>query len=285
MKEREAFDYSYILLVLLERERYVTEIIRKTGRYKDHVRRDIKYLKKAQLITEKGDPDHSQKKIQLLTPLGRELAKLKDGVYQFQKSYNSLQRIVKSVNDLTHRDPKVIKKLLKDKKWTDEEIEKYEDSASNVLSIDGYTLRLFSDALIERYVMIMSGFNPNKQAKSVLVKIVTEALSEHLRSRPTNMRCAPGGAGNLFQIFEDLNSGIIFDMIVDFDLTNKFANNEITDLLKSAFAIIGPPKPYLEQMLTKRKDSIQGHENDNDNPYIRRNKVLIAMYEEILKTY
>ena len=86
MKEREAFDYSYILLVLLERERYVTEIIRKTGRYKDHVRRDIKYLKKAQLITEKGDPDHSQKKIQLLTPLGRELAKLKDGVYQFQKS-------------------------------------------------------------------------------------------------------------------------------------------------------------------------------------------------------
>jgi DNA-binding MarR family transcriptional regulator len=241
MTKREACDCTHVLLLLLTADLYVNEIISKSRLYKAHVRRDIATLTKAQLITERGDPDHLSKKVKLLTPLGRELAKLKDGVCKFQKAYNSLQRIVKSINDLTRKDPKVIKKLLKDKKWTDEEIENYKDSADNVLSIDGYTLRLFSDALIARYVTIMSGFNPNRHAKSVLVKIVTDALSEHLLSR-ANLR-AQGVAGD--QIFEDINPGT-FDMMDTFDLTNKFANNEIKDLFKSAFVILGPPKAYLD---------------------------------------
>ncbi|MFZ0511010.1 MAG: hypothetical protein WAM14_05350 [Candidatus Nitrosopolaris sp.] len=129
--------------------------------------------------------------------------------------------------------------------------------------------------------MIISRFDVNKHAKGILIKIVTDALAEHLSSRPTKRRtCVRCGAVNsdISHVFEELKPGI-FDLIGDFGFTNKFASNEIKKLLSSSFLVMAPPKQYLQQRLKEEKEII---EKMPDEPYICLPKARAAFYEEIL---
>ena len=126
-------------------------------------------------------------------------------------------------------------------------------------------LRLFSDALLVRYMMIISKFDVNKHAKTILIKIVTDALIDYLSSRPIKRwTCAQCGAINpdISHVFEESNPRI-FDLIGDFDLTNKFASNEIKKLLFSSVLVMAPPKQYIEQRLEEETEIIE------KNPEVR----------------
>jgi DNA-binding HxlR family transcriptional regulator len=281
INDRLVLDCSHVLSTLLEGELHVNQIINKTGLYKDYVRAAIKELHVAKLISEKKHPKYAQRKMKMLTELGRELAKLKDGVDAFHRSLTVFEQTVKSVLDLSEKDPKAVQKILSREHWTNEEIGNCMEWIEQVRILTVYTLRLFSDALLARYTMIISRFDVNKRAKSILIKIVTDALSEHLSSRPTKRwTCALCGAVNQdsSRVLEELNPGV-FDLIGDFDFTNKFASSEIKKLLFSSFLVMAPPEQYLEQRLKNEKEIIERMPNE---PAIYLSKARAAFYEEIL---
>ena len=232
------------------------------------------------MISEKKHPRYAQRKIKILTDLGRELAKLKGGVDAFQKSYFVFRQRVKEVLDLDEKDPKVIEIILKDKHWTHDDINNYKEWIERITWLEGYTLRMLSDALLARYTMIVSRFDVNKHAKSILIKIVIDAMNEHLSSRPIKRwTCAHCGAVNsdTLHVFEEFEPAI-FDLIGDFDFTNRFANNETRKLFSSSFLVMAPPKQYLEKRLKEETDIIG---ENPDGPYILH-KARAAFYKEIL---
>jgi hypothetical protein len=283
MDDRLVCDCSHVLSTLSGTDLHINQIIRQTGLYKDYVRGAIKELHAGKLIKENKHPHYAQRKVKTLTELGRIFVTLKDGIGRFQESYNALQIPGKSVLDLTQKDPKLVQKILKDKRWTKGEIDNYPEWTEQLRMLLGYTLRLFSDALFASYTMIMSRFDVNKHAKPILIKIFTDGFSEHLSSRPgRNWICPHCGVLNpdISHVFDELNPGI-FDFIGDFDLTNKFANKEIQNLLTSSFLVMAPPKKYLEHRLNDEKDIIERMGNES-NTYL--SKARVAFYEEAIKS-
>jgi hypothetical protein len=281
MKNRHVCDCSHVLLSLLGGELYVNQIINQTGLYKDHVRNDIRILHEAELIEEKEINQYVQgmKRIKRLTKLGTELVTLKRDADMFQKYFGVLQSKVHTIIDLTKKDPNIVKKILKNWQWTTNDIDNYPEWAQSAQELLGYTLRLFTDALIVRYTKIISRFNLNELAKSMLIKVVTDALAGYLLSRPSK-RCLNCGAINIDEthIFHEFNPGV-FDLIGDFDLTNKFADSEIKDLLKSSILMMAPPRKYLEQKIEEENNVITQIPNE-PNIYLCNER--IKFYKEIL---
>jgi DNA-binding HxlR family transcriptional regulator len=74
VNDRLVSNCSHVLSTLLEGELHVNQIIDKTGLHKDYVRDAIKELHVAKLISEKKHPKYAQRKMKMLTELGRELA-------------------------------------------------------------------------------------------------------------------------------------------------------------------------------------------------------------------
>ena len=128
----------------------------------------------------------------------------------------------------------------------------------------------------------MIRFNPDKYAKSILIKIIIDALSEHLSSRPLKTwTCAHCGCPNpdMLHLFEELNP-VIFSLLENLDLSNKFANNEIKNFLTSAFRVMAPPKQYVEEKLKNETEVI---ESTGDAPFAYINKARASFYEQILR--
>jgi predicted transcriptional regulator len=181
----------------LKGEQYVNQIINQTGLYKDHVRNDLKTLHEARLIEDKvKNYVWGVRRMKQLTELGKELATMQYGVDMFQKYFDILQRKVHTINDLAKKDPTVVEKILKDRQWKKHHIDNREEWAQSAQELLGYTLRLFTDALMVRYTKITSRFNLNELAKSMLVEVVKDAIAAYLLSRPSK-RCLKCGAINI----------------------------------------------------------------------------------------
>ena len=202
----------------------VNQIIQQTGLYKANARDEIRTLHEAGLIEEKDAKKYEQgkEKKKRLTKLGSEIAALKHYSDIFQRSFITFQNKVSKTAELTKKGPATVTRILKEYKWTDKEIENYQEWALSAQELLGYTLRLFTDALMVKYSSIMSSFTLNKLAKSMLVKIVIDALTDYLLSRPSS-KCPRCGAVSVDEthVLDEFNPGV-FDLIGDFDLTNKF---------------------------------------------------------------
>ena len=283
MEDRHVPDCSHVLITLLKGEMNVNQIIKQTGLYKDNVRKEISTLHEAEFIEEKDAKKYEQgkEKKKRLTKLGSEIANLKYYADIFQKSFVTFQNKVSKTADLTKKDPAAVTRILKENKWTDNEIKNYQEWALSAEELLGYTLRLFTDALMVKYSSIMSRFKLNKLAKSILVKIVIDALTNYLLSRPSR-KCTNCGAINVDEshILDEFNPGV-FDLIGDFDLTNKFVESEIKHILQSLVLMMNPPQKYLEKMKQLEVDIIK-QMPDEPNIYLSKERVLF--YEEILKS-
>ncbi len=84
-----------ILRLLLHAGTNVNQIVRQTSSDRTYVLNVIKILQQEGLISESGDPEHSQKKIKNLTAFGREIAELVKSIDQYSKSWNKLEQSMK----------------------------------------------------------------------------------------------------------------------------------------------------------------------------------------------
>jgi DNA-binding HxlR family transcriptional regulator len=92
---------KHILPLLLDGGKGSNEILlkgRQTGltSYKKDVLDIIKALQKAELINEVPDPKHSQRLIEQLTPLGRQLAELMINIKSYNKLYSELKNAIRA---------------------------------------------------------------------------------------------------------------------------------------------------------------------------------------------
>lgn len=283
MKDRHVPHSSQVLLALLGGDMNVNQIIKQTSLYKDYAREAIKLLHEAKLIEEENKRYiQGQEKKKRLTELGWELATLQDETINFLKYFIVLQKEVQKINNLTLKDPKVVGSILKNQQWTQNDIDNYPEWAENAQRLFGSTASLLYDGLIIRYAKIISKFTLNEIARSMLVRIVTDTMSEYLLSTHMKRRsCVRCGATNIDEshIFEEF-SPRIFDLVGDLDLTNKFAEKEIKNFIKSSILMLAPQRNYIEKMLEMENDLIKQMPDEPNT----LSKSRVSFYDEILKS-
>jgi DNA-binding HxlR family transcriptional regulator len=84
--------------------------------YKKDVLDAIKTLRESELIDETPDPTHSQKRINHLTPLGKELSLLMNNIESYNKSFLKLKDLMKekfSFNWVNIQDDMVLANILR----------------------------------------------------------------------------------------------------------------------------------------------------------------------------
>jgi hypothetical protein len=145
----------------------------------------IESLEEANLVVEEKSPTHKQMRIKRLTPLGREMAKFRDEVSQFDKSYFQLFELVKESFFLSEDTPKdVLNRKLLSKGWTREKIDLYPELSEYARSF-GVPFFMFTlHAVIIRYSMILTSFKVNKLATTILTGMVTDEVTLRTESIP-----------------------------------------------------------------------------------------------------
>lgn len=185
---------KHVLLLLLDGGKGTNEIFlkgRQTGltSYKRDVLDAIKTLQQAELIDEIPDPDHSQRRIKQLTPLGKELTKLMENIESYNKSYWELYDVmVKNfgINWSNIKDDFVLANILRDKKWTEDEIAEF-------IIIDKYKPRAIHEfqcncpwpiilTVLAKYSVLVDDYKPNQIAKIIMNKFIIDIVTEQLSS-------------------------------------------------------------------------------------------------------
>jgi DNA-binding MarR family transcriptional regulator len=183
MYNRLVITCIHILRLLLNNNTNVNTIIKQTSSDRTHVHRAIKTLERAQRILETKTPAHRQKKIKRLTSLGQEVAEINQSLDKFNMYYSELrQKIKENFNIPEHIDEKKHKSMLLARGWDNDEINHYNDWTEEAITFEAASASVIVEALINRYAVLLARFNPNKEAKEILIRVITDALTKYLLS-------------------------------------------------------------------------------------------------------
>jgi hypothetical protein len=200
------------------------------------------------------------------------VAKLMKDITEFNKSYAELANIIKVNFQFDERDKKALKNKLLAMNWKRNEIEHYRTITQGAHFCKEFSMNLFSEALITRYYLLFARFRLNTEAKSILVKVITDSLSEQLLTRQQESEINNKGwtANEIISHFHpSLLEWIEGGQFYPFGLV-EHKTLEIRNVCKSLLNVMNPPKEYIQNDILD--DLIQSESS----------KILISLYEEYL---
>lgn len=272
---------KHILPLLLDGGKGSNEILlkgRQTGltSYKKDVLDTIKTLQKAELIDEIADPTHSQRLIERLTPLGRQLAELMRNIKSYNKSYSELKDAIRSNFSFDWsniKDDSVLKNILRHRRWADYDISRFVDIDKRWGTAPhdfAYTspwsvLRI----LLAKYSMLISDYKPNQIAKSVVDKLIIDLMTEQLYSildNVTNMQRRSMLYDTTNYIVGDIQKQIV-GLGGNLFYHYRFMDGYIENVIVTTFTILGPDRELIKQVRDFYKINVKDHLRP-DNPQI-----------------
>jgi hypothetical protein len=240
-------------------------------------------MQKAGIITKNKDSNHTQTKFIELEPLGREFGRLLESGNNFYFVYSRLREKIKGNFNLSERShEKVRENLLRSKGWTDKEISSYEKTSDDVITFERSLLPLMVQGLVNRYILILSRFNPTKNAKEILDAILTDTLNKGILVMLENIATNNSSGGDILHTEDSIlelgpYGGLLFDFIDDlgsFLICNRFIKEEIKNAIASLFSLFNPPKRYVEHHITQWIEILKV------NP---QQQALLHLYKELNK--
>jgi DNA-binding MarR family transcriptional regulator len=242
-----------ILCLLYEHDTNVNSIIKQTSSDRSYVIGAIDSLEKDHLIIEIKDPNHKQKKIKKLAPLGEQLVHLMLSVEKFYTYYAELSKKIRNNLDIPKEStPKIIEIKLRSRGWAPEELKSYEYIAANSYLLEYELYRQMNSALVVKYSLLSFSFHPKGFAKIILDKIVTDSMTHQLHL--------------VLEHFEDVKKNqmfvLAFRRFVSLDSIFtapriSFIEQEKKDVLTSIISIIEPSKDYVETQINHAKKLIE----------------------------
>jgi DNA-binding MarR family transcriptional regulator len=301
MYNRLVITCIHILRLLLNNNTNVNTIIKQTSSDRTHVHRAIKTLERAQLILETKTPAHRQKKIKRLTSLGQEVAEINQSLDKFNMYYSELrQKIKENFNIPEHIDEKKHKSMLLARGWDNDEINHYNDWTEEAITFEAASASVIVEALINRYAVLLARFNPNKEAKEILIRVITDALTKYLlsllegfmgdESLPIRV-CDHCGMlqkiprdNTIFSLFGKRIFNFMDNFSPNLQLNNRFIKEEAKKVIFSLFFVFKPPREYVEQYIKEWKEIILeiGNKSNSENN-VNQHKQLLTFLEEINK--
>jgi hypothetical protein len=300
----EILRYSmHILTMLINDKLGRNEIFRKIQdlkrpgiNYKRDTLDTISHLKSEGLLEEIKD---GQRHWQQLTPLGFEIAHLILLTSEYKKAQSQLIKIAGDnfKTNIRDFDPKVLKHILKNRGWIDQQIEDideilfYKHAKLGISGIMEFSGQILKDGLINRYNNILRGYdNISNLSKQLISNLIIDALSYQLE--------VVGKYGYNIGVMDEEN---LFDFLRGVGYAYpEFIFNVAKDMIVSDLNILAISKEEITQELEELKkyidvkpilpdaDRLAKLESYDDHPYgdhpkYKNDRVLITAYTEYLR--
>ena len=179
---------------------------RKFSRNKKLVIMAIRDLEKGHLLeTAKGRrfiKRLKQKRIKLITTLGEYITRLIFDLNNYEESCSDLKKaIIQHFDIKDYSSNKIRSSVLHNRGWKPEEIADYERflECSNNISKDLVSSFQIINAILTRYILILSKIGNNENAKMILDYIITGSISKQLSN--TIVSDVDKAYGNLVRVY------------------------------------------------------------------------------------
>jgi DNA-binding MarR family transcriptional regulator len=290
-----------ILRLLLRNSSNVNSIIKQTSSDRSYVSKVIKTLQKEDIIEETKSSTHKQMKIKQLTRVGRELAETMDNVDRYNEWYNKLREKRKEIFDrpyFKYKEEKVIRRILRSKGWTEEEINSFDDCASGACLLDYASAGYIKDALLFKYASILQDNNLHTIGKAIFIKIIMDIISNQLTVLSDELE-GEDPSPILRNIYQDGKGDSRTNMILYFPkkmaeysvLNNSSINKEAKEVLRSIFSLFELGSDDIAKPIEKVRKDIEiceksikkTYEEEAANLHTRLGnlKQLLVFYEEV----
>jgi DNA-binding MarR family transcriptional regulator len=274
-------DCNQILCLLLKEKTSVNKIIYGTSLHKKRVFIANDFLEKTKFIDRTKDSEHKQKVIVSLTDFGKYFARLIVNFEKFEESLKKFLNSAKQFNKYVNMDEDARRNLLAIEKWSKYEIENYLLHLEYVNCHEIDYLDIMLNVIENIYAVFLLKFNPNKDAKDYLNKLISDKFVYYLQSKfdktitvNDSNHCKICEHDNTYQIstkqkidemYKEMGERL-FDGIDDgarFLLNHKLISTEVKGVIYSTFDLIDFPKEYIEHKIDEEKSVVNLGELDN----------------------
>jgi DNA-binding HxlR family transcriptional regulator len=257
MNDRLLETSKKILSLLFDKNLHVNEIIRQTSPDRSYIISTIKMLEREGLIVRNKRTEKGKEIVKQLTELGRELVDISRSVEQWEKSCFQLRKAYeeKLLIDVDSDDGKVIKRLLKNRGLTDEEINRrdyIEDGLSQLLSncetdmIDTVICRCFFTIFkfsFGRYVVAIDIMNDIiKHAAVFRFNVMMEEVKQERQE----------AIKSIIHAASNMTTGLMWKIQHDLLCPGyQIIHNEIKDVMISRLNLLKPPEDIIPNDMPK----------------------------------
>ena len=219
-ENRLVITFIKILNLLYIQNMSVNEIIEQTSTDRTFVIKALKKLEKAEFIITMKNQSHKQKKVKQLSASGHTLAQLTFNIENFNSGHFEINKVIdeykeldKKFNDIKKNKPlttsreatirksifrelvsndrtsqRFLKEKLKEKGWTDTEINYYEGCKEGLYYTDIYLHEGTIKILLQKFLSILDNFNLNVSAREIINRIIIEKFQIQLSNIVINIR-------------------------------------------------------------------------------------------------
>jgi hypothetical protein len=227
---------------------------------------------------------HSQKHIQELTPLGRELAEMIIGSDRYKKSYSALRcALDNNFSTPKQKNKQTLRSRLRNSGWDEDEIEWFDYYHEQVTLVLAYADDDFiRGALQKRFELITREFGSVSEiAKTIINTLILNASINHIsfvsrhieEDYPLSLRMQEGLPEQDGTPYIDRYIEINEEVISDFEKASgqdyypKLISNEVKNMLLSMLFMLKPPRELVVKYIQDLK-SFRQRAADVDRNFI-----------------
>jgi len=186
-------NWKSILRALFTNEMSINDIFRRIGLSKRRFTKEITTLQEGGFIAERKEKNSVQKKIKLLTALGKDVTRLIIDLEVYDRSVSDLRKGMKdkaafkraeyvmAPDDNKAQNPdqvmgKHFKEVLLRLGWPDNEIQFYDYCRTSIVDFRYICERNFMDILLSRYAQLLDSFDLNNQEREITHNIILKSI-------------------------------------------------------------------------------------------------------------
>jgi len=199
-----------------------------------------------------------------ITDLGREFIHLVDRIKEYNEAFVKFERCrIENIDMVDDGDPSP--SILRSRGWSEEEIDRYDETWYSTYKMRDFFVRNIFNALISRFTTIITNTGDNEIAKDLLTKIVTDQIAHLLSTLSTGYsQDKMNRAEPMHRVSQDLASPIEEDIAEfyhnpDYFLHNHLINNNLKDVIVSLLHLLYLSSPE-DEIHVKRMISTLIHD-------------------------
>lgn len=283
--DRLVHNSSQILRLLLYGKSSVNDIIKQTSIYKNYVFAANRFLEQSGFVVRTRDKGiHEQKAFIELTEFGHKLARFIENTDRFDRSFETLSQTIKNNFDVQENvASKTLRSLLRNRGWSDDEMNHYDVYEKYTRLLEKDCLSVLIHGITNLYGQYLLRFNPNRNAKELLERIIVTRLSRYLISQVENTvelksyKCEHCGAENSLKSYEFMEknyqrlfeSGFIGDY-VHIPFSARMITKEVRSILESLFLVMDFPNEYHKKKMEEEIHILDSGDSNNVNVASRK---------------
>jgi len=249
----------------------VNEIVRrvtKTTGSRDYpaIKKAIELLEGASMIQTRSSPQHEQKEIKILTPLGLEVINFFDNLKKCSNSYTRLRNAIIenniSIGKTEEEAEKIVERKLLLRKWDRIEIKHFEVIMRSAFLMETIYRNNIFNSILYRYSIIRGRHEVNEKADKIIQKIMMNEIQslfmlisdlEEVSSKFNEHYFNPETSDYRDIPFVDVYD-LILEKIEDYyheqsDLLNKSISDTIEEVTLSLFLLLQPDEKDVQEYI------------------------------------